>query len=100
MQASSSNRTKMFSMIDSWKASGLSQKAFCKQHDIRYFVFHYWYRVYRDERAEQKGKQPAFVPVRIESPKTPSAVMELVLLDGKRLLFHHQPSLDFLKALL
>lgn len=100
MPAPASTRTEMFLMIENWKQSGLSQKAYCRERDIRYFVFHYWYRVYRDERGEQKGKQPAFVPVRIERPQTPSAFMELLLPDGKRLLFHREPTVDFLKALL
>ncbi|WP_442345985.1 IS66 family insertion sequence element accessory protein TnpA, partial [Foetidibacter luteolus] len=34
----------MFSMIGDWQQSGLSQKAFCAQHGIRYHVFHYWYK--------------------------------------------------------
>lgn len=100
MQASASTRSEMLSMIDGWKGSGLSQKTYCRQHNIRYYVFHYWYKVYRDERVEQKSKQPTFVPLQIQRPLSPTTVLELVFLDGKRLLFYQQPSLDFLKALL
>ena len=36
-------RERMFELIEQWQQSGLSQKAFCEQHSIRYYVFHYWY---------------------------------------------------------
>jgi hypothetical protein len=90
----------MFSLIEGWKGSGLSQKAYYRQHQITYCSFHYWYKVYRDQNGEEKSSRSAFVPLRIESAPAARPLMELVLLDGKRLVFHHQPSLDFLKALL
>lgn len=100
MQAPASTRSEMFSIIEDWKTSGLSQKAYCRQHNIRYYVFHYWYKVYRDQNEEQSNNTPAFVPLQIQKSLPSTSVMELVLPDGKRLLFHHEPSLDFLKALL
>jgi hypothetical protein len=100
MQTSSSNRLQMLSLIEGWKGSGLSQKAYCRQHQITYCSFHYWYKVYRDQNGEEKSSRPAFVPLRIDSAAAARPLMELVLSDGKRLLFHHQPSVDFLKALL
>jgi len=42
-------RDRMFELIEQWQQSGLSQKAFCEQHSIRYYVFHYWYRRYRKQ---------------------------------------------------
>jgi hypothetical protein len=90
----------MFLMIEHWKGSGLSQKAYCRQQNLSYHVFHYWYKVYRDEKGEDSGQQASFVPLRLQQPITHSAILELVLSDGKRILFHHQPSADFIKALL
>jgi hypothetical protein len=100
MQASSSTRTEMLSMIDGWKGSGLSQKAYCRQLGIRYYVFHYWYKVYRDEKNEPKSSKPAFVPLRVDGVPATRPLMELLFPDGKRLLFNQQPTVDFLKALL
>ena len=100
MQAPTSTRTEMFSMIENWKQSGLSQKAYCRQQNLSYHVFHYWYKVYRDHEGEGSSKQASFVPLHIQAPLTHTAVMELVLRDGKRLLFHQQPSADFIKELL
>jgi hypothetical protein len=100
MQAPANNRTEMFSMIEQWKASSLSQKAYCRQQNLSYHVFHYWYKVYRDEKGEDSSKQASFVPFHLQQPITHTAVMELVLSDGKRILFHQQASAAFIKALL
>jgi len=100
MQAPSSNRLQMLSLIEGWKGSGLSQKAYCRHHQITYCSFHYWYKVYRDQSGEEKTNRPAFVPLRVEGAGAARPLMELVLPGGKRLLFHHQPTVDFLKALL
>lgn len=100
MQSSANNRSEMFSMIEQWKASGLSQKAYYRQLNLSYHVFHYWYKVYRDEKGETPNNTSTFVPLRLQPPPTHTAIMELVLLDGKRILFHQQPSAEFIKALL
>lgn len=100
MQSSANNRTEMFSMIDQWKESGLSQKAYCRQQNLSYHVFHYWYKVYRDEKGVAPDCNSTFVPLRLQQPTTHTAIMELVLQDGKRILFHQQPTSEFLKALL
>jgi hypothetical protein len=100
MQAPASTRLEMFSTIEGWKASGLSQKTYCLKHSVPYYVFHYWYKVYRDEKSEPGTSKPAFVPVRVDGAPSVRPLMELILPGGKRLVFHHQPSVDFLKALL
>jgi len=92
----------MFSFIDSWKGSGISQQAFCREHGVTYHSFHYWYKVYREHHSEghPAAKKPAFVPLRLEAVPIGRPLVELVLSDGKRLLFHQPPTVDFLKALL
>jgi len=91
----------MFSMITCWQQSGLSQKAYCQQNGIRYHVFHYWYKCFRDRQSPSRDE--GFMPIKIQSSNTintASAHAELVLPDGKRLLFHQGVSSDFLKALI
>ena len=101
MQASSSSqRAQMFSFIDSWKGSGLSQQAYCREHGVTYHSFHYWYKVYREHQGGGAAGKPAFVPVQIQRPLSHTAVLELHLSDVGRLVFHQQPTVDFLKALL
>jgi len=89
----------MFSMINEWQQSGLSQKVYCEQHSIRYHVFHYWYKRYRD--AQATDKEPGFLSLKIK-PSSDSAAphTELLLPDGKRLLFHQPVSSDYLKAII
>ena len=86
----------MFGYIDQWQQSGLTQKAFCQQASLAYHVFHYWYRRYRI--AESKPAS-SFIKLGVSSPCI-SLHTELVLPDGKRLLFHQPVSIDYLKALI
>ncbi|MBD0294813.1 MAG: hypothetical protein ICV84_06375 [Flavisolibacter sp.] len=100
MQASSSTRSEMFHMIEEWKQSGLSQQAFCRGQHLRYHQFHYWYKVYRDQKGEQAGRKPSFVPVRLYRVAGAGPLLELIHAGGNRLLFYQEPSVDLLKALL
>jgi hypothetical protein len=87
-------------IIALWKQSGLSQKAYCRQNNIRYYVFHYWYKRYRDQQST--AKEDTFVPLNVK----PSALalsnsaIEILMPDGKRILFHQPVSSDYLKALI
>ena len=100
MQYDKNTQEQMFDIISSWKQSNLSQKAYCEQNRIRYHVFHYWYKRYHDEQSN--STKPAFIPLNV----TPSfsdgtcANIEVVLADGKRILFHQAVSSDFLKAVI
>jgi deoxyribodipyrimidine photolyase len=101
MQKDDNVREQMFSMITCWQQSGLSQKAYCQQNGIRYHVFHYWYKCFRDRQSPSRDE--GFMPIKIQfsnTINTASAHAELVLPDGKRLLFHQGVSSDFLKALI
>lgn len=88
-------------MIGLWKQSLLSQKAYCQQNNIRYYVFHYWYKRYRDQQG--RVKEDAFVPLNVKPsssfPVSKSSI-EILLPDGKRILFHQPVSTDYLKALI
>ena len=100
MHYDKNSQEKMFAIIASWKQSNLSQKAYCEQNDIRYYVFHYWYKRYRDEQSN--STEPAFIPLNVKPPLSDAtcANIEVVLADGKRILFHRPVSSDFLKAVI
>lgn len=109
MQYSEATQQQMFSMIECWQQSGLDQKAYCEQYAIRYHVFHYWYKKYRDTQLAPTLKEHSFIALQVKSapavtaPITPLAAgahTELVLPDGRRLLFHQPVSADYLKALI
>jgi hypothetical protein len=93
----------MFHHIIQWQQIGLVQKAYCLQNNIAYSVFHYWYRQYRNVQAktdsvrDRAEKQSDFVPLQVQSY---SATVELLLTDGRRLVFHQMVSSDYLKSLI
>ena len=99
MQYDEQAQQQMFAMIELWKQSGLSQKAYCRQNNIRYHLFHYWYKRYKDEQSAVKDA--GFVPLNVQPPTSFNAGhIELLLPDGKRILFHQAISSDYLKALI
>jgi hypothetical protein len=100
MQYDKNIQDKMFALISSWKQSGLSQKAYCEQNQVRYHIFHYWYKRYRDKQLN--SGEPAFIPLNVKPSLSDAtcANIEVVLADGKRILFHQAVSSDFLKAVI
>jgi hypothetical protein len=89
----------MFSKIGEWQQSGLTQKGWCEKHQIKYHVFHYWYKRYRNDPSLSTQNQ--FIPLQVQpAARANAAYMELILVDGKRLLFHQPVSSDYLKALI
>lgn len=96
MQSKKEVQQQMFNYIEQWQQSGLTQKAFCQQLNLSYHIFHYWYKRYR---IKESLPVSSFVNLEVSSPSICSHT-ELVLPDGKRLLFHHGVSVDYLKALI
>jgi hypothetical protein len=94
MQSRHQTREHYFAMITAWKQSGQNQKQFCLQNNIAYHVFHYWYKVYRN----QQPATGSFVALNLAAAQ--QANMELHLTDGRRIIFHHPVSADFLRALI
>ena len=62
--------------ISGWKASGLTQSAYCEREKISYDTFKRWrYRLRRD--AVMRGSAPRLVPVRVvASPASQSTPTE------------------------
>ena len=100
MASKQQTRDQHFAMITLWKQSGQSQKQFCLQNNIAYHIFHYWYKRYRNEQSN--SSEPAFIPLNVKPSFSDAtcANIEVVLADGKRILFHQPVSTDFLKAVI
>lgn len=94
MQIRDQQHSEHFTMITSWQQSGQSQKQYCLQNNIAYHIFHYWYKVYRDQHAAVSA---SFVALNIAPPL--QANVEIQLTDGRRIIFHQPVSADYLKAL-
>ena len=95
MESREKVRDHQFAMITTWQQSGQSQKQYCLQNNIAYHVFHYWYKVFRNQTSADKG---SFVAVNIGTELQPN--VELHLTDGRRIVFHQPVSAHFLKALI
>ena len=98
MRHDEQHREKMFSLILAWQNSGLSQRAYCEQHAVRYSLFHYWYKQYREQQRSSKDNA-GFVPLNVQASGGAASV-ELLLPNGSRLLFHQGMSPEYLKALI
>ena len=51
----------MFTHIETWHQSKLTQKSYCSQQDISPWVFQYWLRKYRQSQSVPDG----FLPLNI-----------------------------------
>ena len=99
MQNNEEVKKQMFFHIGQWKNSNQTQKAYCIEHNIRYYAFHYWFKRYRDEYVVKKDNTSSFVKLKLDQSKV-MAHAELILPDGKRLVFHEPVSSDYLKFLI
>jgi hypothetical protein len=90
-------REQMFASIASWQQSDFSQKDWCKQKDIAYHVFHYWYRIYR-EGHPQSANDNSFVSLSVKPEVNTSC--EVVFADGTKILFREPVAVQYLKSLL
>lgn len=93
----------MFSLIEVWKKSGQSRKAFCQEKDLALSKFQYWYKKY--QQSHQPVDVEPFMSVTVRSkPSGTKAVapgsMEILWPDGRRLIFHQEVEVSFLRALL
>ena len=93
---SNEDQQKMFSLINQWQQSNITQKLFCEQNNIRYYVFHYWYGRYRKQNPEQT---PGFIKLAV-APAVSNGYAELIMPNGKRLLFHQPVTSEYLKTLI
>ncbi len=76
----------MFNNVDQWKQSGLAQNNFCEQCQIRYHIFHYWYKQYKKKNGTNINGVSAFVPLNINPSSITDPFAEIIFADGKRLL--------------
>ncbi len=90
-------RERMFEHIKAWQASDLSQKEWCRQHEVIYHVFHYWYKRFLDQQADPS---PDHSFVRLSVNAVEKAECEIVFADGSKVIFHKPVSASYLKGVL
>jgi len=99
MHATKEQRAQFLAMIKQWQQSGLSQKVFCADNNIAYHVFHYWYKRYREQHADQQSNSTSFVKLHIAKPASASTV-EIYYPGGILLVFNEPVTSNYLKALI
>ena len=66
--------------IEAWQSSGLSQVAYCRQHQLNSKTFSSWLRVYRSQQVASVA--PTLIPVEIKSQALSSGALCLRLTQG------------------
>ncbi len=65
------NKTEQWqNIIDDCKASGLTQKNFCQNHNIKIHTFHYWLK----KLSEKSKPKNHFIPFEVIQPKQPISI--------------------------
>jgi hypothetical protein len=88
----------MFSLIEVWKSSGKTQMEFCKEKDIAYHKFHYWFRKYSRQGSESAAG--SFTRIKVNAQPAKSGFIELIYPDGRKLVFNQAVDVGFLRSLL
>ncbi len=72
--------------IDTWRTSGLSQNAYCREHALKSHQFSYWKRKLATSSADHKlstrEKSPAFVPLHVRHSSDTHNGLRLRLSNG------------------
>ncbi|WP_115870540.1 IS66 family insertion sequence element accessory protein TnpA [Marinoscillum furvescens] len=87
------NQEDMFALIEQWKNSAESRKAFCRRHNIAPSTFSYWYAKYQKTESAVK---PGFVEVQPHLSRS----LELIYPNGVKIRLPHDTSLSELRTLL
>ena len=86
----------MFSVIESWQQSGLSQSAFCQEHDLPVHILCYWFRKYNS--TPSKPSSSGFIPVNIEADAG-DQMIEIVYPTGVLLRLPATAGVDIIRSL-
>ena len=72
-------------LVEAWRGSGQTQKAFCRENDLRYDQFAYWQRKLSPrDGGNRQWPSSALVPVSLASREA-AAGLSLVLPNGMEL---------------
>ncbi len=69
------NRQRWFDRIESWKQSGLTQKAFCEQQQLGLGSFQRWRGIFMRGEKPEASSAVSFVPVNVTVDKASSLAL-------------------------
>ena len=81
----------MQELIRAWHQSGLSKKAYCRQQNLGYSTFHYWYK------RLQSSPTDGFTELKVEASDKFSFQIEFT--SGTRMMFEGKPCVSWLREL-
>ena len=77
------NRQRWLERIHAWEQSGLTQKAFCKQHHLGLASLQRWRRLFKTEQSSNNPTPVALLPVSVK--ETNPANLTVVVNDTLRI---------------
>ena len=77
------NRQRWFDRIEAWKQSGLTQKAFCEQQQLRLGSFQRWRGIFMRGEKPEASSAVSFLPVNVTA--APTSSLALVIDDYLRI---------------
>jgi hypothetical protein len=77
------NRQRWFDRIEAWKQSGLTQKAFCEQQQLRLGSFQRWRGIFMRGERPEASSAVSFLPVNVTA--APASSLALVIDDYLRI---------------
>ncbi len=77
------NRQRWFDRIEDWKQSGLTQKEFCKQQQLRLGSFQRWRGIFMRGEGPESSSAVTFLPVNVTA--APASSLALVIDDYLRI---------------
>ena len=102
-------KTRMFKTIETYLASGQTQKVFCRTNDIKNSTFRFWLRQYQlrkdtDKTNKEQLSGQGFVPIEFSpsSDRVPGSQHGFTIeyLSGVRLMMNTNPDIQLIRELL
>ncbi len=98
MKNKEENRKRMFTMVEDQLNSGMSQQAYCKEHQVALHVFQYWLRQYR---RQSTTNTPEFIALAVSAPAgLPEPGLQISYPNGVKLQFQCAIELKTLERLI
>jgi hypothetical protein len=86
--------------IETWQSSGLSQAAYCRQHQLNYRTFSARLSEFRARATSLPPAQPVLLPLHVQGPPPPEVGITLLHVNGHRLALPASVTAPWLAELL
>lgn len=92
-------RAEMLPLVEAWRTSGETRRAFATRHGISISKFDYWTRQMGAARPRAtRGAPPGFAALDVMPPPHAPGVIEIVLVGGDRVVVHAEAEVSLVRA--